>query len=179
MLFSNNQKLSIFNGLKISNNDFILGKDESLLPKFTNIFGQSYSVNVYYLRTVKTELNIVENSINIILPMKFRKRENQDLLNSILLKMYKKITESELENIFEKARHTLGFAPEEYEVRKMKNALATCNTDFQTIFISPYISMYSKDVIEYIVFHEFCHLKYKTHSKKFFELLKKYKPNFI
>ena len=38
--------------------------------------------------------------------------------------------------------------------------------------------MYSKDIIEYIIFHEFCHLKYKTHSKKFYDMLKKYKPNY-
>lgn len=160
------------------NNDFILGKDETLLPKFTNIFGKSYSVNVYYMKIQKAELNLEKNCININLPIIYRKRENQDLLNTILLKMYKKITESEIENIFEKARHTFGFAPEDYEVRKMDKALAICNTDLQTIFISPYISMYSKDIIEYVVFHEFCHLKYKTHSKKFYELLSKYSPNY-
>lgn len=178
MLFLKRAKASNINLNKISENDFIFGKDETLLPKFTNIFGKSFSVNVYYLRTQKPELNIVENSINISLPMNLRKRENQDLLNSILLKMYKKITEKELENVFEKARHIFGFAPEEYEVRKMKNTLAICNTDLQTIFVSPYISMYSKDVIEYIIFHEFCHLKYKTHSKKFYKMLSKYVPNY-
>ena len=38
--------------------------------------------------------------------------------------------------------------------------------------------MYSKEVIEYIVFHEFCHLKYKNHTKQFYAMLRKFKPNF-
>ena len=64
--------------------------------------------------------------------------------------MYKKITETEIENVFEKARLAFGFAPEDYEVRKMVKSLAICNTNLQTIVISPYISMYSKEIVEYI-----------------------------
>ena len=61
------------------NDNFILGKDESLLPKFTKIFGFNYSVNVYYLRISKPELNLSKNSINIHLPIHFRNKNNQML----------------------------------------------------------------------------------------------------
>lgn len=177
-MFLKRVKYANTNESMFSENNFIFGKDETLFPKFTNIFGKKYSVNVYYLRTKKMELNINNDSININLPINYKNRDNQDILDEILFKMYKKITESEIENIFEKARHTFGFAPENYEVKKMEKTLALCNTDLQTIFISPYISMYSKTIIEYIIFHEFCHLKYKTHSKKFYETLAKYYPNY-
>lgn len=159
-------------------NNFILGKDETLKPKFTTILGKNYSVNVYYLRIPSPELNLKENCININLPMHFRKNNNQNLLNIILQKMYKKIAENEIENIMEKARHVFGYAPENYEIKKIQNSLGYCNKDLQTIIINPYIAMYSEDIIEYIVFHEFCHLKYKNHTKIFYELLEKYKPNY-
>lgn len=162
----------------ISNNNFILGKDETLLPKFTRIFASKYSVNIYYLKIQKPELNLTENCINIHLPMNYRKRNNQDLLDVILLKMYTKIAETEIENIMEKARHIFGFAPEDYEIQKMASTLAHCDKDLQTILINPYIVMYSKELIEYIIFHQFCHLKYKQHSKKFYEMLKMYVPNY-
>lgn len=160
------------------NENFILGKDETLQPKFTRIFGTNYAVNTYYLKIKSPALNLNENTINIHLPMQYRKNNNQSLLNVILLKMYTKIAEQEIEFIMEKARHTFGFAPEDYEIKKMPDSLASCDKDFQTICINPYIAMYSKEVIEYIIFHEFCHLKYKTHSKKFYDMLKKYKPNY-
>ena len=110
--------------------------------------------------------------------MNYRKRNNQDLLDVILLKMYTKIAENEIENIMEKARHTFGFAPEDYEIKKMPSTLAYCNKDLQSISINPYIIMYPKEIVEYVVFHQFCHLKYKTHSNKFYDMLKKYVPNY-
>ncbi len=174
MVKSNNIKGSV----QINSDEFILGKDETLLPKFTRIFGLNYSVNVYYLKTEKPELYLKENCINIHLPMNYRKRNNQKLLNTILLKMYTQIAENEIENVMEKARHIFGFAPEDYEIQKVSGMLATCDKDLQSILINPYIVMYSKEIIEYIVFHEFCHLKYKTHSKKFYDMLKEYKPNY-
>ncbi len=160
------------------NDSFILGKDETLHPKFTRIFGLNYSVNVYYLKIKSPELNLSGNSINIYLPMQYRKNNNQNLLNVVLYKMYSKIAEQEIEVIMEKARHTFGFAPEDYEIKKIPDTLASCDKDLQTIYINPYIAMYGKEIIEYVVFHEFCHLKYKTHSKKFYDMLKKYKPNY-
>lgn len=157
---------------------FLLGKDETLSPKFTKIFGLKYSVNIYYLKVSKPELTLEKNSINIHLPMKYRKQDNQNLLNAILLKMYTKIAENEIENVMEKARHAFGFAPEDYEIRKISNQLASTNKDLQSITINPNIVMFSKDIIEYVVFHEFCHLKYKNHTKQFYNMLRKFKPNF-
>ena len=161
-----------------TNNSFLFGKDETLEPKHTRIFGINYYLNIYYIKINKPELNIKNTHINIYLPITYRKKNNQKLLNIILYKMYTKISEREIENTMEKARHLLGFVPEDYEIRKIPGKIAEFNKEFQTITINPYISMYSKDIIEYIVFHEFCHLKYKTHSKKFYELLKKYQPNY-
>ena len=88
------------------------------------------------------------------------------------------IMENEIENIMEKARHTFGFAPEDYEIKKIASTLASCDKDTQSILVNPYIVMYSREIVEYVVFHQFCHLKYKTHSKKFYDMLKKYVPNY-
>lgn len=160
------------------NDNFMLGKDETLSPKFTRIFGINYSVNIFYLRIKSPELNLEKNCINIYLPMQYHKNNNQNLLNVILLKMYTKIAEQEIEFIMEKARHAFGFAPEDYEIKMMSNILASCNKELQSILINPHIVMYRKEIIEYIVFHQFCHLKYKTHSKKFYDMLKTYIPNY-
>ena len=92
--------------------------------------------------------------------------------------MYSKIAENEIESVMEKARHTFGFAPEDYEIKKLSSTLAVCNKDLQTITINPNIVMYPKKIIEYVIYHEFCHLKYTKHSKKFYDMLKKYKPNY-
>ena len=43
--------------------EFLFGKDETLSPKFTKIFGINYSVNVYYIKTKNPELNLNKNNI--------------------------------------------------------------------------------------------------------------------
>ncbi len=164
--------------IEFNNDNFLFGKDETLQPKFAKIFGLNYSVNIYYLRINSPELNLEKNCINIHLPITYRKKDNQELINIILLKMYTKIAENEIENIMEKARHEFDFAPEDYEIKKVSGALATCNKDLQTFIISPYVVRYSKEIIEYIIYHEFCHLKFKNHTKSFYDMLKKYKPNY-
>ena len=59
----------------------------------------------------------------------------------------------------------------------MKNVLATCTED-KKILINPRIVKYKREVIEYIVLHEFCHLKYKNHTKSFYNMLEKYMPDY-
>ena len=98
--------------VELNNDNFLFGKDETLQPKFAKIFGLNYSVNIYYLKITSPELNLEKNCINIHLPISYRKKNNQELINIILLKMYTKIAESEIENIMEKARHEFDFAPE-------------------------------------------------------------------
>ena len=77
----------------------------------------------------------------------------------------------------EKLRINLGFAPEDYEIKEMKNCMAKCTED-KKIIINPKIAKYNKRTIEYIVLHQFCHLKYKTHAKGFWKLIEQYMPDY-
>ena len=86
-----------------------------------------------------------------------------------LEKMYQQIANNEIEVIMERTRKMLGMAPEEYTVAKMNDTLGKCVNG--KITINPELMQYKKEIIEYVVIHEFCHLKYKTHSKKFNELI--------
>ena len=95
----------------------------------------------------------------------------------MIKKMFKKIAENELDLFMDKARHVFGFAPDNYTIVDLNRPLATV-IDKSEIIFSSNIVKYDKKTIEYIVFHEFCHLKYKNHTKKFYELLEKYFPNY-
>ena len=90
--------------------------------------------------------------------------------------MYEQIAKVEVERAMEKTRILLGFAPEDYEIKKMNNVFGKCENS--KITISPEIVKYNRDIIDYIVLHEYCHLKYKSHCKSFVNMLQKYEPNF-
>jgi len=69
-----------------------------------------------------------------------------------------------------------GFAPEDFKIKDLGNSLAKCSN--KIITINPSIMQYSKEIISFIVIHEFCHLKYKNHTKGFYELMEKYIFNY-
>ena len=68
-----------------------------------------------------------------------------------------------------------GLAPENYIIKRISNKLAKTLKD-KTIVINPEIVKYNKEVLRYVVLYEFCHLKYKTNSKKFWQMIEEYMP---
>ena len=142
------------------------------------IFGRSYDVKILYKNIKATELTIENNfEINIILPNKYKKIGNEEILKRTIEKMYEEIAKNEIEDIMENVRIKLGIAPEEYKIKNMSNILGKC-TDAKTIIINPELMKYKKQIIEYVVMHEFCHLKYKTHGKNFYKIIEKNIPEY-
>ena len=91
------------------------------------------------------------------------------VLKILVDKLYEKVAEQEVERAMEKTRLLLGYAPEDYEVKKMaNNIMAHFSSEEQKISINYNIAKYDRNVIDYIVLHEFCHMKYKIHTKNFF-----------
>ena len=139
------------------------------------VLGVDYKVKIVYKNIKITELDVENKTIKISLPNKYKKMSNKEILDLAIEKMYEQIARVEIERAMEKTRIMLGFAPEEYEIAKMKT-LGTCKE--RKITINPEIVKYNRKVIDYVVLHQYCHLKYKTHSKRFFEMLEKYQPDY-
>lgn len=139
------------------------------------VLGIDYKVKIIYKNTKITELDIEEKTIKISLPNKYKKISNNEILDLAIEKMYEQIAKIEIERAMEKYRIKLGFAPEEYEIKKMK-ALGKCEES--KITINPEIVKYNRKIIDYVVLHQYCHLKYKTHSKRFFNMLEKCNPEY-
>ena len=158
--------------------NWIINKIKEYEQTMTNIqsvkiFGKKYDVKVLYKNIKTPELNIESNfKINVILPNKYNKIKSEEILKIAIQKMYEQIAKAEIDNLMEKIRIMLGIAPDEYKLEKMENTLGKCIEN--TIIINPELMQYKKEIIEYVIAHEFCHLKYKTHGKKFVELIEKY-----
>ena len=141
------------------------------------IFGKNYDIHVKYENTKIPELNLKSNyTIEIALPNKYKKIRSEQILEISIEKMYEQIANNEIENIMEKTRKILEIAPEEYEVIKMNRTLGKCNN--KKISINPKLMQYKREIIEYVVAHEFCHLKYKSHGKRFYQMIEKIFPEY-
>ena len=84
----------------------------------------------------------------------------------------------EIEKIMEKVRVETGLAPEDFEIKRLRKSLANCNVETSFITINPDIVAYDEKTIEYVILHEFCHLKYKIRTKNFWKMVKTYMPNY-
>lgn len=139
------------------------------------VLGVDYKVKIVYKNIKITELDVENKTIKISLPNRYKKMDNKEILDLAIDKMYEQIAKVEIERAMEKTRIMVGFAPEEYEIRKMRT-LGKCENN--KITIHPEIIKYNRKVIDYVVLHQYCHLKYKTHSKGFFNMLEKYQPDY-
>ena len=143
------------------------------------VLGKDYDLVVEYKLIKTPSLNFEKNEIQVSLPLSFKKMENSQTVTTIMEKMYEKLAEKEIENAMEKTRVLLdGIAPEDYSIERMKNPLTLAKCIDNKIIVNPDIVMHNRKLIEYIILHEFCHLKYKNHTKAFYNMIKTYMPDY-
>lgn len=139
------------------------------------VLGIDYKVKIVYKNIKITELDIENNIIKIALPNRYKKINKKEILDLAIDKMYEQIAKVEIERAMEKTRIMLGFAPEEYEIKKMKT-LGRCEN--KKITIHPEVVKYNRKVIDYVILHQYCHLKHKNHTKAFSTMLETYLPDY-
>ncbi len=146
--------------------------------KTVKILGKNFALKIIYKNIKLPKLEVIEGFVRIEIPIKYKKMDCTDVIQILLEKMYDRLASEEIENIMEKVRLSTGIAPEDYEIKRMENVIAKFLPESK-IIINPDIVRHNKTLIEYIITHEFCHIKYRTHSKKFYQLLKEYVPNYM
>lgn len=151
-------------------------KKEYIKLQTIKVLGKNYDLAIKYKMIKTPNLSIENGQIRVTLPNKYKKLDNNQILNMLIEKMYDMIAKKEIEETMEKYRIMTGYAPEDYCIEKSNKFLAKCVEG--KITINPNVAMYSKKTIEYIVLHQFCHLKYKNHTKSFYNMLETYMPNY-
>lgn len=152
---------------------------KSILEKnIVKVFGEDYHLKINYKIIRNPELNLDNKIIKIDLPVKYRNVDNTKIVTMIIEKFYFRLAEKEIEQIMEKNRVNLKIAPNDYILKKDSENLGKFLEDKKVILINPDIVKYNRDIIEYVILHEFCHLKYKTHGKNFYKIIERYIPNY-
>ena len=146
--------------------------------EIVKLLGDDCKVIINYKNLKKPTLTVEGKDIKICLPNKYKKLNRDEILVKLIEKLYDLVAQTEIESSMERVRKLVGFAPEDYEIRRIENKMGDCIKEKELIIINPDIVKYDRATIDYIVLHQFCHLKYKTHSKKFVEMLEENMPNY-
>ncbi len=67
---------------------------------------------------------------------------------------------------------------QEIFIKKMQSRYGSCNVLEKRIWMSEKLIHYPKEFIKYVLIHEFTHFFVADHSKKFYQMLEKFMPNF-
>ncbi|MDD7464117.1 MAG: SprT family zinc-dependent metalloprotease [Anaerococcus sp.] len=136
------------------------------------IFGK-----VYKLRLEKSQNNrayIKDENLFIKLKDVDSIEERKKHLDSFLRKILREKTEL----VIGKYEKEMELKVSGFTIRKMKTKWGSCNIDKKHININLDLVRHKIEALEYIVVHELCHLKESGHGKKFYELVKKYYPDY-
>jgi len=136
-----------------------------------SVLGHNLKLNIKYLNTSSSvELVTKNNEIDLFLPTKYKNKDNMDIINSAIGKLYVKLANTELEYSLELARHILKFAPEDYKIQRLNNVFYKIIKN-KVLIINPDIMQYNKDIINTTILQAFCKMKYKVNSKAYKEAL--------
>lgn len=82
-----------------------------------------------------------------------------------------------VKNKIEKYTKLLKERPNKVRIRDIKYAWGSCSSN-RNITINEKLARKEEKVIEYVILHEMCHLKYMNHSKGFWTLVETYMPEY-
>lgn len=98
------------------------------------------------------------------------------LIRTMLIDWYREKALSRLEHMTQRYARSLGVAVESVKVREMRRRWGSASRMGKITF-NWKIILAPKRLVEYVVAHEVCHLKYDDHSKEFWRLLERAIPD--
>lgn len=136
-----------------------------------SVLGRSLNLNINFKNIDVPELDMNDKEVKLFLPVRYKKIGTVEIVSEAIKKMYSEIAEIEIANSMEKIRVMLGFAPEDYSIKRMPDTFIK-NSRNKTIIINPDITKYNRKIIETSLIQAFCKTRYKENSKEYKILLK-------
>lgn len=96
---------------------------------------------------------------------------NITLCHCILIKWLKKYAELTLMPWLKNLSETIGLTYHQVIIRGQSTLWGSCNSK-RTISLNYKLLFLPRHLVQYVLFHELCHLKYLNHSKRFWQLLR-------
>ena len=161
-----NKKLKEFEKKSFKEKSYVSGE-------VFKVLGNDYTLNIEYGDFEKASVNLNNGYINICVSENCETVKIKELIE----KMYYKIALMIVDKSVNMWKNILKIAPDVVVIKKLKTAWGKCNSKGK-ITINPDLMKYDQRVIDYVVLHEFCHLRYMNHSKDFWNMVGKFMPDY-
>ena len=141
------------------------------------VLGKDYILHINFLKIAEHTIQLNEGQVVVQLPKNRKNKNNTDIIKELVSKLYMNIAEKEVAMQMALVTRIVGIRPNKYRIKKLKTAWGTCTSN-KNITINSELMKYDREVIQYVVLHEICHLKYMNHSKDFWNMVEKYMRNY-
>jgi len=147
--------------------DFITGGQVPFL-------GKNYTIKLLEDDTIKSVKFVLDDDIFYIY---HHKTANYTDFIDGLKQFYKYNAKKIINPIFETLVEKTDLIPNKISYRDAKTRWGSCSYK-NNISINYRLLQFDKEIISYVVLHELCHIKEKNHSKRFWNLVSFYMPNY-
>lgn len=140
--------------------------------------GNAYATYPWY-SSKKELISFLETKLDWIVESQKKIKSKVPTLDRISKEDFKSIIKTNIEKYIKLfSDDGYNIKVKKFSIRHMTTRLGSCTPSANTIRFSTELCKYQDRYIEYIVVHELAHLVECNHSKKFWEIVKKYVPDY-
>ena len=158
------QKCAFFASFKTPQKEYVSGEDFKYL-------GRSYRLKVVQSKEERVKLQRGYLELFVKDKSDLKRKEN------LIYEWYHEKATLYFFNILQEFNKIIKQDIKSVKIRQMKTRWGSCNPYKSYINLNIELIKKPKSCIEYVVFHELAHLHYPDHSKKFYDYLSLYMPD--
>jgi len=127
---------------------------------------------------INVELQLESKQIEIIVPKNIEQEIIKRNVDKAIKTILKRNTEIIIADRLPYWSKITGFDYNEVKVRDATTKYGSCMPDKKKLYFSSRLVMLPEHIIDAIIVHELCHMKYRNHNKEFYDLVATYIPNY-
>ncbi len=137
------------------------------------LFGQRYQLIVEELPHYVNSMELKGNKIYMFVKPDAKTETKADMMRA----WYRHHLKKELEPMISRWSEKLGEDSIEWQVKQMKTEWGSCIPSKRLLIFNLELARVPRECIEFVIVHEFCHLKIDNHNKLFESLMNHRLPN--
>ena len=142
--------------------------------------GKEFSIKMEETNTTRASVRLVleTRQITIMLPQNICQEKRKIYVDKLIIKFLKKNTETIISEKLPYWSKITGFEYNQVKVRDATTKYGSCMPTNKNLYFSSRLIMLPENVVDAIIVHELCHMKYRNHNKEFYDLVGNYIPNY-
>lgn len=130
-----------------------------------------------FLQVVKAKawggLHISGNELTLIAPEVSTVKSREEYVRD----WYRRLLAAEVQTRSKRWEEATGFHATRYEIRYLTRLWGSCSPKTGKVTLNLQLAKKAKEGLDYVILHELCHFRDRTHGKEFLALLDRFMPN--